>query len=108
MQSLVDAASTGSLYALVALAIGLVFGVMRLINFAQADYITIGAYALIVPSSSTSYRLYSSAAWPLTVDGTAAIALVVVIFVALLTERLAFRPLETRQIHRPCWYHRSP
>src|ERR1700676_2578135 len=53
MQSLVDAAATGSLYALVALAIGLVFGVMRLINFAQADYITIGAYALIVPSAST-------------------------------------------------------
>lgn len=90
MQSLVDAAATGSLYALVALAIGLVFGVMRLINFAQADYITIGAYALIVPSSSVVPTLFIGAWPPPLMAG--AIALVVVL-VALLTERLAFRPL---------------
>ena len=47
IQILIDAIALGSLYALVALAIGLVFGVMRLINFAQGDYITIGAYALV-------------------------------------------------------------
>jgi branched-chain amino acid transport system permease protein len=90
VQSLVDAAATGSLYALVALAIGLVFGVMRLINFAQADYITIGAYALIVPSSTTVPTLFVGA-WPLPLM-VAAVALVVVL-VALATERLAFRPL---------------
>lgn len=90
MQSLVDAAATGSLYALVALAIGLVFGVMRLINFAQADYITIGAYALILPSSSVVPTLFIGAWPPPLMAG--AIALVVVL-VALLTERLAFRPL---------------
>src|SRR5260221_9456669 len=90
MQSLVDAAATGSLYALVALAIGLVFGVMRLINFAQADYVTIGAYALIVPSATTVPTLFIGA-WPVPIM-TAAIVLVVMI-VALATERLVFRPL---------------
>ena len=90
VQSLVDAAATGSLYALVALAIGLVFGVMRLINFAQADYITIGAYSLIVPSSATVPTLFVGA-WPLPLM-VAMVALVVVL-VALATERLAFRPL---------------
>lgn len=90
MQTLVDAASTGSLYALVALAIGLVFGVMRLINFVQADYITIGAFALIVPSSTIVPTLFIGAL-PIGLM-VAAVALVVVL-VALATERLAFRPL---------------
>lgn len=90
MQSLVDATAAGSLYALVALAIGLVFGVMRLINFAQADYITIGAYALIVPTSSVVPTLFIGGWPPPLMAG--AIALVVVL-VALVTERLAFRPL---------------
>ena len=53
-QTVVDAAALGSLYALVALAIGFVFGIMRLVNFAQGDYITVGAYSLIVPGASAA------------------------------------------------------
>ena len=37
VQTLVDALSVGGLYALTALGIGLIFGVMRLINFAMAS-----------------------------------------------------------------------
>jgi branched-chain amino acid transport system permease protein len=92
MQTFIDAASTGSLYALVALAIGLVFGVMRLINFVQADYITIGAYSLIVPSASTVPALFIGS-WPVPLM-IGAVAVIVVI-AALATERLAFRPLRS-------------
>jgi branched-chain amino acid transport system permease protein len=90
VQIIVDAVSLGSLYALVALAIGLVFGVMKLINFAQADYITIGAYALVVPVASVSPPLLIGA-WPtaLMVAGV----LAVVTLLALVTERVAFRPM---------------
>lgn len=90
VQVIVDAVALGSLYALVALAIGLVFGVMRLINFAQADYATIGAYALVVPTASIT---------PPLLFGALPVALMVgcvigtVILLALLTERVAFRPL---------------
>ncbi len=52
LQIVIDAISLGSLYALAALGIGLIFGVMRLINFAHGDMMTIGAYALIVPSAA--------------------------------------------------------
>lgn len=90
IQILADAISLGSLYALVALAIGLVFGVMKLINFAQADYITIGAYALVVPSASVSPALLIGA-WPVVFMVAGVLAVVTVL--ALLTERLAFRPL---------------
>ncbi|MBT8215590.1 MAG: branched-chain amino acid ABC transporter permease [Acidimicrobiia bacterium] len=48
IQSLVDGVALGSLYALAALGIGLVFGVMRLINFAYGEVITAAAYTLLL------------------------------------------------------------
>ncbi len=56
-QNLIDALSLGSLYALVALGIGLLFGILRLINLAHGDFITVGAYALIVPSTEAAAQL---------------------------------------------------
>ncbi len=47
LQSLVDAISQGAILGLAALAIGLVFGVIRLANFANGELITAAAYALI-------------------------------------------------------------
>ncbi len=54
LQTLFDTMSLGSFYALSALAIGLLFGVLRLVNFAHGDFISFGAYALIVPSTLTA------------------------------------------------------
>jgi branched-chain amino acid transport system permease protein len=48
LQTLVDATALGSIYALVAMGIGLIFGVMRLVNFAQGELITAGGYSLVV------------------------------------------------------------
>jgi branched-chain amino acid transport system permease protein len=90
IQVLVDSVALGSLYALVALAIGLVFGVMRLINFAQSNYITVGAYALVVPTTGVAAPLMLGALpLPLMVAGV----LAATILLALATERIAFRPL---------------
>jgi branched-chain amino acid transport system permease protein len=90
LQVVVDAASLGSLYALLALAIGLLFGIMRLVNFAQGDYITLGAYALILPSGdAVATMLVGSWPWPVMV----LTVVVVCVIAALLTERLVFRPL---------------
>ncbi len=47
IQSLVDALSAGATLGLAALAIGLVFGVIRLANFAQGEIITASAYSII-------------------------------------------------------------
>ncbi len=47
IQSLVDAISAGATLGLAALAIGLVFGVIRLANFAQGEIITASAYSII-------------------------------------------------------------
>lgn len=75
-----DAISLGILYAILALGVGLIFGIMGLVNFAHGAYITIGAYVLFASIEM---------AWPLTV---AAVVLSGVVL-AMLTERVAFRPL---------------
>lgn len=90
IQILVDAIALGSLYAFVALSIGLVFGIMRLINFAQGDYITVGAYALVVPTVSVTPPLLLGA---LPIPLMVASVLFIVAVLALATERIAFRPL---------------
>ena len=46
IQTLIDAAATGAVYALMAVGIGLVFGVLRLVNFAYGQLVMAGAYAL--------------------------------------------------------------
>ncbi|TMV08437.1 branched-chain amino acid ABC transporter permease [Ruegeria sediminis] len=46
-----DAASLGGLYAMAALGIALIFGVMNLVNFAHGEYIAFCVFALIVPST---------------------------------------------------------
>ena len=79
-QAIADAVALGSLYGLVAVGIGLVFGVMRLINFAYGELITAGGYVLAYTNS-----------WPPALAIAACIA--AVISLALLQERVAFRPL---------------
>jgi branched-chain amino acid transport system permease protein len=80
IQTLVDAVSVGGLYALTALGIGLIFGVMRLINFAHGELIMITGYTLLA---------ITGAPLPVMLLGGLASAMIL----ALLTERVAFRPI---------------
>jgi branched-chain amino acid transport system permease protein len=89
-QNVIDALSLGSLYALVALGIGLLFGILRLVNFAHGDFITVGAYALIVPSAEAAAQMFLGTWNPVLMIPT--ICLIVVIL-ALFTDGLVFRPL---------------
>jgi branched-chain amino acid transport system permease protein len=82
-QAFADAISLGSLYGLVAVGIGLVFGILRLINFAYGELITAGAYVLAYTSG-----------WPAPV--AIALCVAAVIALALTQEWVAFRPLRRR------------
>ena len=93
LQLAVDALSLGSQYALISLGIGIVFGIMRMVNFAHGEFITIGAYSLILPSIGLAADPFLGAlSAPLLILGV----LVVVAATTLLTERFAFRPLRRR------------
>jgi branched-chain amino acid transport system permease protein len=80
IQNLIDAISFGALYALFALGIALIFGIMQLINFAHGELIMVGGYALV---------LFGKPPWPILILGSVAL---VVVF-ALAMERVAFRPV---------------
>lgn len=92
IQVIIDALTLGSFYALAALGIGLLFGVLRLINFAHGDFITIGAYALIIPSAATQATLFIGD-FPAILLVPCILAIVVV--VALISELAVFRPLRS-------------
>ena len=87
LQTVVTALSLGSLYALAALGIGLLFGILRLVNFAYGTFITIGAYALILPSSLAM----TEHAWGRLLTALAIVAIVVA--VSLASEATVFRRL---------------
>jgi branched-chain amino acid transport system permease protein len=80
VQSILDAISLGGLYSLAALGLGLVFGVMRLVNFAHAELITIAAYTLVL-----------TAQFPLALS--LIFTVLVTVFVALLMEFSVYRRL---------------
>ena len=56
LQSLIDGIGLGAIYAVVAVGIGLVFGVMRLVNFAYGELITAGGYMLALLSVTTTAK----------------------------------------------------
>lgn len=80
LQHILDAINIGGLYAMMALGIGLIFGIMRLINFAHGEFVMAGGYAMGM-----------LATLPVPVVIVLSIAFVVVL--ALLVEQGAFRPL---------------
>jgi branched-chain amino acid transport system permease protein len=81
-QTFADAIALGAIYALMAVGIGLVFGVLRLVNFAYGQLVMAGAFALAVASEMN---------WPLWVGILLCFAVVLVLSVLL--DRLVFRPL---------------
>ncbi|TML83938.1 MAG: branched-chain amino acid ABC transporter permease [Actinobacteria bacterium] len=64
-QTLADAIGLGGIYALMAVGIGLVFGVLRLVNFAYGQLVMAGAYALalvmLVATFAVAFLLQSVA-----------------------------------------------
>ena len=48
VQQTINAVSIGSLYALMAIGLAMVFGILRLINFAHGDLIMVGSYGALL------------------------------------------------------------
>jgi branched-chain amino acid transport system permease protein len=80
IQYTLDSISYGSIFALLAMGLALLFGVMGLMNFAYGELIMAGAYTM-----------YFTRSWGWL--GMIAVTVVVVTVVSLLMELLAFRPL---------------
>jgi branched-chain amino acid transport system permease protein len=84
-QTLADALALGGVYALMAVGIGLVFGVLRLVNFAYGQLIMAGAYALAF-----------AAQWEWPTWAGILLCFGVVLALSVTMDRLVFRPLRTQ------------
>lgn len=83
----IDVLSLGSLYALMALGLVLVYGILRLVNFAYGELIMIVGYSLYLMQGSPL---------PWLVMGL--LAVMAAIAGSVLTERVAFRPVRDKSL----------
>ena len=92
-EQIINGLTIGSFYALIALGYSMVYGVMKLINFAHGDFFAIGAYvgfSLLVWASaliSNHIGLWGGMIVAMLVAG------ICVALVGMLTERVAYRPI---------------
>ena len=84
-QTLTDALSLGSLYALIAIGYTMVYGVLRLINFAHGEIFMIAMYIVYYGISIFALPWYA----------TFAITIFFTALLGTLAERLAYRPLRS-------------
>jgi branched-chain amino acid transport system permease protein len=89
LQQLVNGLSLGSIYALIALGYTMVYGVLRLINFAHGDVYMVGAYAGYYLSRRLQGKEPSLISALLVMIG----AMIACAVLGLLIERLAYRPV---------------
>ncbi len=83
LQQLINGISLGSLYALIAIGYTMVYGILRLINFAHGDLLMVSAYAAIYGILIFSLPWYFS--FPLAIAVTGAMG--------ILLDRAAYKPL---------------
>lgn len=82
-QQLINGISLGSLYGLVAIGYTMVYGILRLINFAHGDLLMFAAYVAIYSISLFTFPWYVS--FPLAILATG--------LVGILLDRAAYKPL---------------
>lgn len=82
VQQTINALSLGSIYALVAVGLAMVFSILRLINFAHGEVLMLGAFA-------TYYIADAGVPFVLAAVG----AVLVTIVIGMSMERVAYRPL---------------
>ncbi len=85
LSQFVNGLKLGSVYAMVAIGYSMVYGILRLINFAHGDIMTVGVYTILVLSTAFGMPLWAAVA----------ISIIMAVAVGLTAERLAYRPLRS-------------
>lgn len=86
LEFIVNTLSLGSLYALLALGLVLVYGILKLVNFAYGEYIMIAGYAMYL-----SATVLHAPWWAMLV-----LAVFFAVLTSYLTELAAFRPVRAK------------
>jgi len=87
IQFLIDVLSLGGAYALMALGLVLVFGILRLVNFAYGELIMVAGYTMFLVGGSGLPWLVM-----------AAVAVIMAMLAGMATDYVAFRPVRAKSI----------
>jgi branched-chain amino acid transport system permease protein len=90
LQQLINGLSLGAIYALIALGYTMVYGVLRLINFAHGDVYMLGAFAGYFVANTLNLDANPSVLWAIVVTLA---AMAICAGVGILIERFAYRPV---------------
>jgi len=93
LQQMINGITIGAFYSLVALGYTMVYGVLRLINFAHGDMFMWGAYLGLTGLNVVVALLARASPWA--IPPAMIVVLVTVALVGVLVERIAYRPLRT-------------
>ena len=83
IQQILNGLTIGSIYALIALGYTMIYGIMKLINFAHGEIFMLGAYMSYVGIVQLGLPFYAALIFSMVVSG----------FIGFLIERIAYRPL---------------
>jgi len=93
IQQMINGITIGAFYSLVALGYTMVYGVLKLINFAHGDLFMWGAYLGLTGLNVLLALLAQASAWAIL--PVVIIVMVTVALAGVLVERVAYRPLRT-------------
>ena len=85
LNQLINGLQIGSIYALIALGYTMVYGIVKLINFAHGDIIMVGAYAALLAMTALGMPFYIAIV----------ISMLVCVVVGVVIERVAYKPLRS-------------
>src|SRR5689334_16294278 len=89
-QQVINGLSLGAIYALIALGYTMVYGVLRLINFAHGDVYMLGAFAGFYLANALGLDENPSVLWAIVVTIG---AMLICALIGIIIERLAYRPV---------------
>jgi branched-chain amino acid transport system permease protein len=94
LQNVINGVQLGSIYALIALGYTMVYGVLRLINFAHGDVFMVGAYVGFYTASAMKLQEQATLGGALLkLIPVLMVAMVACAILGLIIERLAYKPL---------------
>ena len=88
LEFIINTLSLGSLYAMLALGLVIIYGILRLVNFAYGELIMIGGYTMYLLAGFT----------PLPWIMIAVLAIAAAMLTSLFTELVAFRPVREKSL----------
>src|SRR5690554_4116015 len=83
LQQLINGLAVGSIYALIALGYTMVYGIIKLINFAHGEVYMLGAY----------FGFYAISVFELSLIPTLIVSMTLAILVGITLEKIAYKPL---------------